>query len=182
MLRFFLISYLFLLTPVFGGHKKGDPPPKVTTQQFKNWTYQCVEDHGKKNCEVSQSLQIQNSNIRFSINYVRFKNKDKDVKEIISIIGPLGVNLNRKLAIKFDDQKQLNLSWTKCEVVGCMVILSNNTKDKTSLENYNLIKKNFSSKQKAAIGVAGFRPQPLAIEINLNGFLKASQKLNKDKL
>lgn len=182
MLRIFLISYLFLLTPVFAGHKKGDPPPKVTTQQFKNWTYQCIEDHGKKNCEVSQSLQIQNSNIRFSINYVRFKNKDKDVKEIISIIAPLGVNLNRKLAIKFDDQKQLNLSWTKCEVVGCMVILSNNTKDKTSLENYNIIKKNFSSGKKAAIGVAGFRPQPLAIEINLNGFLKASQKLNKDKL
>jgi invasion protein IalB len=63
-----------------------------------------------------------------------------------------------------------------------MVILSNNTKDKTSLENYNIIKKNFSSGKKAAIGVAGFRPQPLAIEINLNGFLKASQKLNKDKL
>ena len=63
MLRIFLISYLFLLTPVFGGHNKGDPPPKVTTQQFKNWTYQCIEDHGKKNCEVSQSLQIQNSNM-----------------------------------------------------------------------------------------------------------------------
>ena len=182
MLRIFLIVYFFLLSSVFGVNKKCDPPPKVTTQQFKNWTYQCIEDHGKKNCEVSQSLQIQNSNIRFSINYVRFKNKDKEVKEIISIIAPLGVNLNRKLAIKFDGQKQLNLSWTKCEVVGCMVILSNNTKDKTSLENYNVIKKNFSSGKKAAIGVAGFRPQPLAIEISLNGFLKASQKLNKDKL
>ena len=90
--------------------------------------------------------------------------------------------MNRKLAIKFDEQNQLNLSWTKCEVVGCMVILSNNTKDKTSLENYNTIKKNFSSGKKAAIGVAGFSPQPLAIEISLNGFLKASEKLDKDKL
>ena len=23
-------------------------PPKVTTQQFQNWTYQCVEDEKKK--------------------------------------------------------------------------------------------------------------------------------------
>ena len=182
MLKIFLVIMLLFSSHAYAGHKKGDPPPKVTTQQYTNWTYQCVEDHGKKNCEVSQSLQIQNSNIRFSINYVRFKNKDNDVKEIISVIGPLGVNLNRRLAVKFDDKEQLNLSWTKCEVIGCMVILTNNTKDKTSIDNYNKIKKSFSSGKKAAIGVVGFGPQPLAIEISLDGFSQASKKLEEEKL
>jgi invasion protein IalB len=182
MLRIlFAISFLFC-TYSYAGHKKGDPPPKVTTQQYTSWTYQCVEDHGKKNCEVSQSLQLQNSNIRFGINYARFKNQDNEIKEIISVIGPLGVNLSRRLAIKFDDKEQFNLSWTKCEVIGCMVILTNNTKDKASLDNYNKIKKNFSSGKKVAIGVAGFGPQPLAIEINLNGFSSASKKLENEKL
>ncbi len=182
MLKIFLIILFFFSIPSFASHQKGEPPPKVTTQQYNSWTYQCVEDHGKKNCEVSQSLQLQNSNIRFAINYARFKNKDKETKEIISVIGPLGVNLSRRLAIKFDDKEQINLSWTKCEVIGCMVILTNNTKDKTSLENYNKIKKSFASGKKAAIGVAGFGPQPLAIEINLSGFSRASKKLENEKL
>jgi invasion protein IalB len=43
-------------------------PPKVTTQQFQNWTYQCVEDEKKKICEVSQNIRIQNSNINFTDN------------------------------------------------------------------------------------------------------------------
>ena len=30
-----------------------ESPPKVTTQQFDNWTYQCVENHKNRNCEVS---------------------------------------------------------------------------------------------------------------------------------
>ena len=77
MLKIFIVIILLLSTHAYAGHKKGDPPPKVTTQQYTSWTYQCVEDHSKKNCEVSQSLQLQNSNIRFAINYARFKNKDK---------------------------------------------------------------------------------------------------------
>lgn len=182
MLKIFLVIILLFSTHAYAGHKKGDPPPKVTTQQYANWTYQCVEDHGKKNCEISQSLQIQNSNIRFSINYARFKNKDNDIKEIISVIGPLGVNLNRRLAVKFDDKDQLNLSWTKCEVIGCMVILTNNTEDKTLLATYNRFKKSFSTGKKAAIAVAGFGPQPLAIEISLDGFSQASKKLEEEKL
>ena len=67
-------------------------------------------------------------------------------------------------------------------VSGQVDINTNNTKDKTSIDNYNKIKKSFSSGKKAAIGVAGFGPQPLAIEISLDGFSQASKKLEEEKL
>ena len=40
-------------------------PPKVTTQQYDNWTYQCVESGKDKHCEVSQTIRIQYTNINF---------------------------------------------------------------------------------------------------------------------
>ena len=182
MLNEILIIFFLLTGLSFASHKPGDPPPKVSSQQYNSWNLQCIEDHGKKRCEVSQSLQIQNSNLRFSINYFKFKNKENEIKDIISIIAPLGVNLSQRLAIKFDNNSQINLTWTKCEVVGCMVILSNNTKDKIALEIYKRINDGFKKSKKAAIGVAGFAGKPLAIEINLNGFNGATKELAKQKL
>lgn len=48
MLKIFIVIILLFSTHAYAGHEKGDPPPKVTTQQYTSWTYQCVEDHGKK--------------------------------------------------------------------------------------------------------------------------------------
>jgi len=182
MKQIYCIFFLFFVSTAQAGHKPGDSPPKVTTQQFTNWVFKCVEDHGKRNCELFQSLQIRNSNIRFTVSYVRFKNQKNENKEAISIIGPLGINLNTRLAIQFDKQGQKNLPWTKCEVMGCMVILTNNTANKELLALYSLIKKSFVSGQKAIIAVAGFQAQPLSIEMQLDGFNKALKKFNDEKL
>ena len=66
---------------MFGSIVFAADPPKVTTQQFENWTYQCVESEKEKNCEVNQNIRIQNSNINFSIVYTKFLNEDKDSKK-----------------------------------------------------------------------------------------------------
>ena len=68
-------------------------PPKVTTQQYDNWTYQCVESGKDKNCEVSQTIRIQNTNINFSVTYTKFLNEKKNKISLITIISPLGIDL-----------------------------------------------------------------------------------------
>ena len=114
-------------------------PPKVTTQQFQNWTYQCVEDEKKKTCEVSQNIRIQNSNINFSIVYNKFLNESKDTKKSITIIAPLGVDLNTQLALRFNGTGQININWTTCEQVGCLVYLTDNSKDEKMINLYKKI-------------------------------------------
>ena len=64
---FFLLGSNFLIA-------EDKSPPKVTTQQYDNWTYQCVESGKDKNCEVSQTIRIQNTNINFSVTYTKFLN------------------------------------------------------------------------------------------------------------
>ena len=61
-------------------------PPKVTTQQYDNWTYQCVESGENKNCEVSQTIRIQNTNINFSVTYTNFIDDKKNKVQLITII------------------------------------------------------------------------------------------------
>ena len=72
-------------------------PPKVTTQQYDNWTYQCVESGKNKNCEVSQTIRIQNTNINFSVTYTNFIDDKKNKVQLITIISPLGIDLKKKL-------------------------------------------------------------------------------------
>ena len=74
-------------------------PPKVTTQQYDNWTYQCVESGKNKNCEVSQTIRIQNTNINFSVTYTNFIDDKKNKVQLITIISPLGIDLKKKIFI-----------------------------------------------------------------------------------
>ena len=65
--------FLILITLIIATNLFAETdPPKVTTQQFQNWTYQCVEDKKTKTCEVSQNIRIQNSNINFSVRKLDF--------------------------------------------------------------------------------------------------------------
>ena len=156
-------------------------PPKVTTQQFQNWTYQCVEDEKSKKCDVSQNIRIQNSNINFSIVYNKFLNQEKKIKKSISIITPLGVDLNTQLALRFDGKEQINIRWSTCEQIGCLVFISNNSNDEKMLEMYKKIYDLLTKSSGVEIAVkalAGSRP--IAIQSNLNGFSAAAKKLNND--
>ena len=79
----FVILFLLLGSKLLIADDKS--PPKVTTQQYDNWTYQCVESGKDKNCEVSQTIRIQNTNINFSIAYTKFLN-DKIETDAIKIV------------------------------------------------------------------------------------------------
>ena len=164
---------------IFGSIVFAADPPKVTTQQFENWTYQCVESEKEKNCEVNQNIRIQNSNINFSIVYTNFLNEDKDSKKLITIIAPLGIDLNTQIGLRFDGKEQINLRWSSCEQVGCLVFLSNNTKDEKSLELYKKIYDLLTKSTTLDIAVKGYTSnEPIIIQSNLKGFSVASRKLN----
>ena len=157
-------------------------PPKVTTQQFQNWTYQCVEDEKKKTCEVSQNIRIQNSNINFSIVYNKFLNESKDTKKSITIIAPLGVDLNTQLALRFNGTGQININWTTCEQVGCLVYLTDNSKDEKMINLYKKIYDSLNKSQSLEIAVKTLvGNQPIAVQSNLNGFNAAAKKLDSEK-
>ena len=72
---FFFLIIIFTLSKLVIAEEKS--PPKVTTQQYDNWTYQCIESGKNKNCEVSQTIRIQNTNINFSVTYTNFLDEKK---------------------------------------------------------------------------------------------------------
>ena len=90
---FFILFTIFASQFVNANEKS---PPKVTTQQYDNWTYQCVESGENKNCEVSQTIRIQNTNINFSVTYTKFTDDKKNKIKLITIISPLGIDLKKK--------------------------------------------------------------------------------------
>ena len=156
-------------------------PPKVTTQQYDNWTYQCVESGKNKNCEVSQTIRIQNTNINFSVTYTKFLNEKKNKISLITIISPLGIDLNKSLSLGFDNQEKINIPWSSCEQIGCLVFLSKGSGNSKMDEIYEKVYKNFISGNQLEIEVLGYASkQPLVIQSNLKGFKQATDKLNSE--
>ena len=156
-------------------------PPKVTTQQYDNWTYQCVESGKNKNCEVSQTIRIQNTNINFSVTYTNFIDDKKNKVQLITIISPLGIDLKKKLSLRFDDKEEVNLAWSSCEQIGCLVFVSKGSENSNMDDVYDKVYKNFISGKLLEIEVLGYATnQPLVIQSNLIGFKKAADKLKSE--
>ena len=92
----FVILFLLLGSKLLIADDKS--PPKVTTQQYDNWTYQCVESGKDKNCEVSQTIRIQNTNINFSVTYTKFIKEAKYVSKATFLIPSDSQNSSRALS------------------------------------------------------------------------------------
>ena len=131
--------------------------------------------------KTSEDDGYQNSNINFSVVYNKFLNQDKETKKSISIIAPLGVDLNTQLALRFDGKEQINLRWSTCEQIGCLVFITNNSKNEKILEMYKKIYDLLNKSNGLEIAVKALAGnQPIAIQSNLNGFGAAAKKLNDD--
>ena len=175
----FIIILVFLNCKLVLADDKS--PPKVTTQQYDNWTYQCVERGKNKNCEVSQTIRIQNTNINFSVTYTKFLDEKKNKVSLITIISPLGIDLNKSLSLGFDGQEKINIPWSSCEQIGCLVFLSKGSDNSETDDIYEKVYKNFISGSTLEIGVLGYASkQPLVIQSNLKGFKQATDKLNSE--
>ena len=176
----YIYTFIFI---VLSSNLFAENPPMVTTQQFENWTYQCIESTDKKNCEVSQSVRIQNSNINFSIIYSKFTNSKNQLNKVITIISPLGIDLQSNLLLKFDDNEMIELKWENCESFGCLVLLSTNTEVKDERAQYDKVYESLIKSQKLLMSVKSFsNKQEINIDTNLAGFSNASKQLDLVKL
>ena len=156
--------------------------PKVITQQIKNWTLQCAEDHGKKLCEISEALQIPNSNYRFSISHSFYLNEKKEKKENITFIVPLGANLKKSLTLVFDDKETIDIAWAKCESFGCIGLQTNNSSDKNEIDQFNKIKSLLQKSKKVEMRIPTFTTNPILIPADLDGYEQASKKMFAEEI
>lgn len=176
-----LLIYLFLsFSAVSFGNE--DTEPRSVAKQYRDWTYNCVKQSNKKNqCEIIQTLQIQNSNLKFNFVYSNFINQENELKDIFTIITPLGVNLQKSLKLKFHEGMDAKLPYSKCEVIGCIMTISNNTKDKTVLSIFNQIKDAMTKSIYFEIEIDGFKNKPLTLKSSLQGFKAALKELENSK-
>lgn len=178
MIRFasiFSLIFLGFLNPIFANEK--NEPPSVKTQQFNAWTLRCVEVNGKDQCEMVQTLNVNNTNLQYTLVYAAFKNKEKETKEVFTLIVPLGVNLQKRIALRFDGKEQLNIPYAKCEAFGCVTAINNDTKQDTVLTLFKKVQNSMQKSTFVEIAVQGFTDQPIVIKTSLQGFNEARKKL-----
>ena len=155
--------------------------PTVTTKQFRDWTLRCVTENKKQKCEIVQFLQVKNLNLQFTVVYSEFLNNKNELKELINIITPLGVNVQRPASIKFHKGTAVNLPFIKCEVVGCIISISNDTTDPAIESLFKQIKEAMKKSIYFEILVDGFREKPFLIKSSLQGFEDALTEFEKQK-
>lgn len=188
----FKILLIFTFFAVLMSPKFGFSDEKlVKVEKFKDWGLQCPT---KNNCEVIQSLKVNETDLKFNFIFGNFLNKDKKKKEIFSIVTPLGVNVQKNLMLKFIKiEKKLvgkeskenikvlavyRIPFLKCEVIGCIVSVNNDTNNKKQNELFALIKKGMTEQNNFQIIIQGFG-RPFIVNSSLAGFGAAVKEMEK---
>ena len=182
----FLTFVLFLTPKSLLAEEK-----KLKVEKYKDWGLQCPT---KNSCEVIQSLKVNETDLKFNFIFGNFINKDKKKKEIFSIVTPLGVNVQKNLIMKFIKiEKKLvgkeskenikvlavyRIPFLKCEVIGCIVSVNNDTNNKKQNELFALIKKGMTEQNNFQIIIQGFG-RPFIINSSLAGFGAAVKEMEK---
>ena len=172
-----LFGMIFLMFTGVSFAKEKKDPPKVKTQQYNAWTLRCVEVNGKDQCELVQTLTVNNTNLQYTLVYSAFKNKENQTRESFTLVVPLGVNLQKRIALRFDGKEQLNIPYAKCEAFGCVTALNNDSKAETVKALFKKIQNSLQQSQFLEIAVQGFSEQPIVIKTSLQGFSDARKKL-----
>ena len=92
------------------------------------------------------------------------KNKNSNIKENFNVITPLGVNLDKRLKLTFDDKTKFTKPFFKCESFGCIAVFDVGIALKHSLENYENMKITFYDFK---------NEEPNSLEMPVSGFIEA---------
>ena len=180
LLKIFVLFFSILLTQSVVGEEKNDQPNSLS-KQYRDWVYRCVNVNKKNQCEIIQTLTINNTNIQFSFAFSNFINEQNELKEVFNIITPLGVNLKKKIGLKFHEGTAVKLSFSKCEAFGCVITLTNNSKDDAEKSLFNQIKAAQNKSVFFELSIDAFQKDPLVIKSSLQGFNNAYKELSKSK-
>ena len=175
-----VLLYLLLNLPTVSFSDESTKPSLVT-KQYKDWTLRCVKIKTKESCEITQILQVNNSNLQFTIAYTNFINEENELKEVINIITPLGVNLQKRISLHFHKGIKINLPYLKCEAIGCIILITNNSKDPVDIKIFDQIKKAMQKSIYYEIIINSFNTDPVLVKSSLQGFKNAIKNLNNSK-
>ena len=100
---------------------------------------------------------------------------------MFNIITPLGVNLKKKIGLKFHEGTAVKLRFSKCEAFGCVITLTNDSKDDAERSLFNQIKAALNKSVFFELSIDAFQKDPLVIKSSLQGFNNAYKELNKSK-
>ena len=173
-----LIFYI-IISLLFFFNLSAEEKVKIKSEKFDNWFLECREIEKKEVCELVQQLSVKESNIKFKFLYSMFKNKDGKIKEIFSIVTPLGVNLIVNPAIRFDGGKQYNSRYVKCEVYGCIISITNNTNNEKVNKITEEVIANLKKSNELELALQIFNSKSFAIKTSLKGFSKGQKELKK---
>ena len=149
------------------------------SERFGDWFLNCKQSDNNNVCELTQLITLKDSNLKFNLLYSAFKNKENQIKEVFTIITPLGVNLGINPAIRFDNDKQYNFRYLKCESFGCVISITNNTPQTEANELFDEVIKKFINSNELEVAIQGFTGNPIVIKTSLKGFSKGLTQLQK---
>tara|TARA_B110000259_G_C13854895_1_gene338361 strand:+ start:112 stop:687 length:576 start_codon:yes stop_codon:yes gene_type:complete len=180
IINFFILILQFSFCNLSAADEK-KKQPDVTTKQYRDWSIRCVIIQKKEECEVFQVIQIKDTNLTITIAYTNFINEENELKEVINIITPLGVNLQKRISLHFHKGIKINLPYLKCEAIGCIILITNNSKDPVDINIFDQIKKAMQKSIYYEIIINGFNRDPVLVKSSLQGFDNALKALNNSK-
>ena len=180
IINFFILILQFSFYNLSAADEK-KKQPNVTTKQYRDWSIRCVIIQKKEDCEVFQVIQIKDTNLTITIAYTNFINEENELKEVINIITPLGVNLQKRISLNFHKGIKINLPYLKCEAIGCIILITNNSKDPVDINIFDQIKKAMQKSIYYEIIINGFNRDPVLVKSSLQGFDSAIKQLNNPK-
>ena len=184
--KLIIIINFFILILQFSFHNlsvadEKEKQANITTEKYRDWSIRCVVFQKKEDCEVIQVVQIKDTNLTFTIVYTNFINEENELKEVINIITPLGVNLQKRISLNFHKGIKINLPYLKCEAIGCIILITNNSKDPVDINIFDQIKKAMQKSIYYEIIINGFNRDPVLVKSSLQGFDNALKALNNSK-
>ena len=180
IINFFILILQFSFCNLSAADEK-KKQPDVTTKQYRDWSIRCVIIQKKEECEVFQVIQIKDTNLTITIAYTNFINEENELKEVINIITPLGVNLQKRISLHFHKGIKINLPYLRCEAIGCIILITNNSKDPVDINIFDQIKKAMQKSIYYEIIINGFNRDPVLVKSSLQGFDNALKALNNSK-
>ena len=159
------------LVSVFIGFFAHSDEAKGEEKKSGYWNYYCDDLGQLKHCEIAQKIEIEEKKLSFLIVFKKSKQKNSTIKENLSIITPLGVNLKKNLKINFDKKTKYSQSFNKCEDYGCLVIFEKRLGMEYSLTNSNTMEISFH--------INGVQ-EPVVLKLPIVGFDQALKDITKE--
>ncbi|WP_171180651.1 invasion associated locus B family protein [Ruegeria sp. HKCCD8929] len=91
---------------------------KTTSTRFENWTVNCAEAEGQRQCAMSQSLNLQNQPgllLRMELQ------RGPEGGAAGVVVVPFGLDITKGISLSIDGGPRWNLPMRTCQNFGCVI-------------------------------------------------------------